>query len=264
MEDFMNFIVLGDKKKREKNSIFLDNYSSGISTNRDAWVYSFSASEAIKHAEAMIQFYNAERIRCHADFDARTAEGIFTADSKVQETYLMNIRSNDTTKISWSRGLFRLFCKNEEIEADDNVRIVAYRPYCKKVLNYNKCMIEMPSRWDSIFPDLEHSNLVICISGAPLKKEFSVLMTDCIQDLNFMEHSLCMPLYIYERDGKKSEGSQQLNIYDYLADTYNSGQETVQYKRRFAISDVSLKKFKEIYGNKVEKEDIFYYLYAVM
>ena len=38
----------------------------------------------------------------------------------------------------------------------------------------------------------------------------------------------------------------------------------VQYKRRFAISDVSLKKFKEIYGNKVEKEDIFYYLYAVL
>ena len=52
--DFMNFIALGDKKKREKDSIFLDNYSSGISTNRDVWVYSFSASEAIKHAEAMI------------------------------------------------------------------------------------------------------------------------------------------------------------------------------------------------------------------
>lgn len=261
--DFMNFIVLGDKKRREKESIFLDNYSSGISTNRDAWVYSFSASEAIKHAEAMIQFYNAERIRCHADFDARTAEGMFTADSKVQETYLLNIRSNDTTKISWSSGLFRLFCKNEEIVTDDTIRTVAYRPYCKKKLVYNKCIIERPSRWDSIFPDLEHKNLVICVSGAPLKKEFSALMTDCIQDLNFMEHSLCMPLYIYERDDKKSEGSQQLNIYDYLEDTH-SGQETVQYKRRFAISDVSLKKFKEIYGNKVEKEDIFYYLYAVL
>lgn len=261
--DFMNFIALGDKKKREKDSIFLDNYSSGISTNRDAWVYSFSAGKASKHAENMIQFYNAERIRCHADFDARIAEGMLATDSKVQETYLMNIRSNDTTKISWSRGLFRMFCKNEEIVSDNAVRITAYRPYCKKMLAYNKSIIEMPSRWNSIFPDLEHKNLVICISGAPVKKGFSVLITDCIQDLNFMEHSICFPMYFYERNDRTSADNQQLNIYDYLENT-QSGRETVQYKRRFAISDVSLKKFKEIYGNKVEKEDIFYYLYAVM
>lgn len=261
--DFMNFIALGDKKKREKDSIFLDNYSSGISTNRDAWVYSFSAAKASKHAENMIQFYNAERIRCHADFDARIAEGMLATDSKVQETYLMNIRSNDTTKISWSRGLFRMFCKNEEIVTDNAVRITAYRPYCKKMLAYNKSIIEMPSRWDGIFPDSEHKNLVICISGAPLKKGFSVLITDCIQDLHFMENSICFPMYFYERNDRTSADNQQLNIYDYLENAHR-GQETVQYKRRFAISDVSLKKFKEIYGNKVEKEDIFYYLYAVM
>ncbi len=260
---FMNFIALGDKKKREKDSIFLDNYSSGISTNRDVWVYSFSADEAMKHAVSMIQFYNTERIRCHADFDAKTSEGMLTADPKVRETYLLNIRSNDTTRISWSRGLFKLFCRNEKIVANETVRIVAYRPYCKKLLAYNKNIIEMPSRWDNIFPDLEHENFVICVSGAPLKKEFSVLITDCIQDLNFMEHSLCMPLYIYERADRKSADSQQFNIYDYLEDVPNK-QETILYKRRSAISDTSLKKFREMYGNKVEKEDIFYYLYAVL
>lgn len=261
--DFMNFIALGDKKGREKDSIFLDNYSSGISTNRDVWVYSFSADEIGRYAERMIQFYNAERIRCHADFGARIAEGMFTADSKVQETYLMNIRSNDPTKISWSSGLFKLFCKNEEIVMDDAIRTVAYRPYCKKKLVYNKSIIERPSRWDSIFPDLEHENLVICVSGAPLKKGFSVLMTDCIQDLHFMENSICFPMYFFDRNDKVSMSEQQINIYEYLEDMHNE-QEGIRYKRRFAISDVSLKKFKEIYGNKVEKEDIFYYLYAVL
>lgn len=58
-------------------------------------------------------------------------------------------------------------------------------------------------------------------------------------------------------------GEQQINIYEYLDDMHNE-QEGIRYKRRYAISDVSLKKFKEIYGNKVEKEDIFYYLYAVL
>lgn len=260
---FMNFIALGDKKKREPVSIFLDNYSSGLSTNRDTWVYSFSADSAVKHAEAMIAFYNSERIRCHAEFDARVSEGTITADPKVQETYLLNIRSNDTTRISWSSGLHRLFCKNEELLADDTIRTVAYRPYCKKKLAYNKNIIERPSRWDSIFPDLEHDNLVICVSGAPLKKGFSVLMADCIQDLNFMEHSLCMPLYFYERDDKKSPDEFQFNLYDFLAEL-SKKQPIIQYKRRHAISDAALKKFREIYGNKVEKNDIFYYLYAVL
>ena len=261
--DFMNFISLGDKRKREKDSIFLDNYASGISTNRDAWVYNFSADKAKKHSDAMIHFYNAERIRCHADFGAMIAEGMITADPKVRETYLMNIRSNDATKISWSSGLFRLFCINEEIKTDNVIRKVAYRPYCKKKLMYNKQIIERPSKWDSIFPDLNHENIVICVSGAPLKKGFSVLVSDCIQDLNYMEHSLCMPLYIYEKDNKQNADRQQLSLYDYLGDV-NNEQDTIQYKRRYAISDVALKKFREIYGNKVEKEDIFYYLYAVL
>ena len=261
--DFMNFISLGDKRKREKDSIFLDNYASGISTNRDAWVYNFSADKAKKHSDAMIQFYNAERIRCHADFDAMIAKGMITADPKVRETYLMNIRSNDATKISWSSGLFRLFCINEEIKTDNVIRKVAYRPYCKKKLMYNKQIIERPSKWDSIFPDLNHENIVICVSGAPLKKGFSVLVSDCIQDLNYMEHSLCMPLYIYEKDNKQNADRQQLSLYDYLGDV-NNEQDTIQYKRRYAISDVALTKFRDIYGNKVEKEDIFYYLYAVL
>jgi len=72
-----------------------------------------------------------------------------------------------------------------------------------------------------------------------------------------------MPLYIYERDDKKTADSEQVNLYDFWGDSSNK-REPVQYKRRFAISDASLKKFRDIYGNKVEKEDIFYYLYAVL
>ena len=260
--EFMNFIALGDKKKREKHSIFIDNYSSGISTNRDVWVYNFSSEMATKHAEAMIQFYNTERLRCHAEFQARVDEGTVSADPKVQETYLQNIRSNDPTKISWSRGLFRLFCKNEALSIEKGIRTVAYRPYCKKALTYSKCVIEMPSKWDSIFPDLEHENLVVCVSGAPLKKGFSVLMTDCMQDLNLLEHSICMPMFFYDRIDEKSTMAQ-LHMFDFM-DSQVEKKPITRYKKRSAISDAALGKFREIYGNKVQKEDIFYYLYAVM
>lgn len=257
-QSFMNFIALGDKRKQEAESIYIDNYASGLSTNRDVWVYSFSEKTARNNSEQMINFYNAERERCHIEFKKNEEIGVvINPTPKVKETFLMNVRINDATKISWSRGLFNLFCKNEMIENDGIIRPVAYRPFCRKRIMYNKRIIEMPSKWDSIIPDDEHTNLVICISGAPIKKNFSVLMTTTIQDLNFMEHSICFPMYMYDKEEKRKDA--QMTLFDNPEE-----EDTVTYKKRYAISDAALAKFKEIYGDRITKEDIFYYLYAVL
>ena len=258
--DFMNFIALGDKKKREKESIFLDNYASGLSSNRDVWVYNFSKEVALYNANRMIDFYNTERIRCNQQFEEIVNDGVSLANSKARETYLQNIRSNDDNKISWSRGLFKKFCKNEEVKCSNVTRIVAYRPFCKKCLAYNIPVIEMPSRWDSIFPEETSDNLVICVSGAPIKKRFSVLITDCIQDLNFMEHSLSMPLYFYDKVENKNDG--QMNLRDFMQELMEK--DTTTYRKRYAISDVALAKFRDMYGSKIKKEDVFFYVYAVL
>lgn len=256
-QSYINFIALGDKKKQEQTSIYLDNYASGLSTNRDVWLYSYSAEQAKIHVEQMIAFYNCERERCFAELKQQNAQGLISVDDKkAAETYLLNIRSNDATKISWSRGLFNLFCKGEAIENNGIIRPVAYRPFCRKSIMYNKRIIEMPSKWDSILPDDNFENLVICISGAPIKKNFSVLLTNTIQDLNFMEHSICFPMYMYDREEKQS--LPQMTFFD------NMEEDTVGYKKRFAISDAALTKFKGIYGDRITKEDIFYYLYAVL
>lgn len=259
--NFMNFLALGDKKKQEKSSVFLDNYASGISTNRDAWVYNFSNEVVQANAASMIAFYNSERNRCHAEYETQQRSGIIKGDPKVQETFLQNIRCNDGTRISWSAGLSKLFCKNEPIQPSEETKIVAYRPYCKKCLSYNKSIIERPSKWDSIFPTAEHKNFVICVSGAPIKKGFSVLMTDCIQDLHMMENSQCFPLFFYDKIENKN--MEQMDFTQFMSDGRGENT-TVEYKKRYAISDAALKKFREIYGNKVDKEDIFYYLYAVL
>ena len=257
-QSYINFVALGDKKKQEQISIYLDNYASGLSTNRDVWLYSYSAEQAMTHAEQMIAFYNSERERCFAELKQQNEQGLISVDDKkAAETYLLNIRSNDATKISWSRGLFNLFCKGETIENNGVIRPVAYRPFCKKHIMYNKRIIEMPSKWDSIIPDDTFENLVICISGAPIKKNFSVLLTNTIQDLNFMEHSICFPMYMYDREEKHRDA--QMTLFGDMAE-----EDTVTYKKRFAISDAALTKFKGIYGDRVTKEDIFYYLYAVL
>ena len=252
-QSFMNFIALGDKKKQESESIYSDNYASGLSTNRDVWVYSFSAQTAQNNADRMIEFYNHERQRCFAELESQKAQGIIPlAEKNAIDTFLMNIRSNDATKISWSRGLFNLLCKNETIMHNGIIRNVAYRPFCKKYISYNKKIIEMPSKWDSLIPDDEHDNLVICVSGAPIKKNFSVLMTDTIQDLHFMENAQSYPLFIYFKEDRQNN---QISLFDSVG---------INYKKRYAITDASLNKFKSIYGDRVTKEDLFYYLYAVL
>ena len=257
-QSYINFIALGDKKKQEQTSIYLDNYASGLSTNRDVWVYSYSMEQAKAHAEQMIAFYNSERERCFAELKQQNEQELISVDDKkAAETYLLNIRSNDAAKISWSRGLFSLFCKGEAIENNGLIRPVAYRPFCRKNIMYNKRIIEMPSKWDSIIPDDKHSNLVICISGAPIKKNFSALLANTIQDLNFMEHSICFPMYMYDKEEKYNNA--QMTLFD-----NQDEKDTVTYKKRFAISDAALIKFKGIYGDRITKEDIFYYLYAVL
>ena len=44
---FGDFLLLGDKKGRGNNSIFNNNYSLGVSTSRDVWLYSYSVEKAV-------------------------------------------------------------------------------------------------------------------------------------------------------------------------------------------------------------------------
>lgn len=82
------------------------------------------------------------------------------------------------------------------------------------------------------------------------------MITDTIQDLNFMEHSICFPLFMYDKDEKHND--DQFSLFGNIAEN------TITYKKRYAISDTALAKFKELYGDRITKEDIFYYLYAVL
>ena len=248
-QSFKNFIALGDRKKVETKSIFYT-IVSGIVTSRDSWIYGFSANSVIKNSELMINFYNAERERCFAELKKQS----ISADKKKSGDFLTSIRNNAPTKISWSAGLINSFNRNEEIKNTDETRIVVYRPFCKKHLAYTKEIIERPSKWSNIYPDANTQNLVICISGTGSKKGFSVIISDCIQDFQLLFNAQSFPLYIYE----KKQSDSQLSLFADKEDTQP------KYTRRDAITDEALQAFRKVYGEEVTKEDIFYYIYAVL
>jgi len=101
-----------------------------------------------------------------------------------------------------------------------------------------------------LFPTNNHNNLVICIQGEGVSKEFSTLMANIIPDLGLIGSNQCFPLYWYE-ERKGTQGS-----------LFDDGKD--RYIRHDAVTDFILKRAREQYGPKVTKEDIFYYVYGFL
>ncbi len=92
----------------------------------------------------------------------------------------------------------------------------------------------------NIFPNsvTEEENKVVIIGGYG-RKEFAILLSDSISDLNlYADPAQCFPFYVYNEDGTN---------------------------RRENISDWSLSQFQDHYRDpSITKWDIFYYVYGLL
>lgn len=133
----------------------------GISTNRDAWIYSFSK-------------------RC-LENKVQTLIGTYTGELNSGS----NIPSNRNGKdIKWSPKLEQLLKRGQPIKFDENnIRLGLYRPYTKKYLYYDNKLVERPGLYYKQFGD---SNEVIFTTGRGASKDFSVLATDLIPDIQLL------------------------------------------------------------------------------
>lgn len=101
-----------------------------------------------------------------------------------------------------------------------------------------------------IFPTSLHNNILICMSGAGVPKNYTCLITNILTDLNIFTADQCFPLYWYE-ERKVSQAS-----------LFDDGKD--KYIRHDAVTDFILKRAQGHYGPKVTKEDIFYYVYGFL
>lgn len=231
-DKFSEYIPIEPGKKFDgKSNSWFNTYVIGIATNRDAWVYGFSQSEVEKNMKRMIDFYNDQ-----------------VEKYKKQEIEELILSSSD---ISWTRGLKKEATKGNIMRYDKNMfRIGIYRPYCKQHIFYSRSFIESPGLWNQIFPTENHKNLVIAVSGIGQQKPFASFVCDNIADLQVVDKAQCFPLYYYEK-----RNVQEQTLFDNEQD---------EYVRRDAVSDFILKQARAIYGPRVQKEDIFYYVYGFL
>lgn len=234
---FGSFCSIGSKEKNEsKNTFFGQYYSSGVKTNRDAWCYSFSEANVQNNMNSMIETYNEERIK---------ANSMTSKDNNV---------SFDTTKISWSGDLLDKLKRNYEAEYNaSNIRETIYRPFCKQFLYFDRTFNNSIYKMPDLYPNNDLHNICISLSGLG-GIFFDAFITNKITDFACMKSgnggTQCFPLYYYE----KLDGN--------VGTLFDTG--SVQYAKRDGITDFILDQCHKAYGNKVTKEDIFYYVYGIL
>lgn len=167
---FESFIPIGDKNNKENTkTFFLPFYSNGLKTQRDAWCYNFSRDALARNMQKTMAFYNESIGR--------------------PEVY-------DPTCINWTRATLQNARQRKQVLfCSDNIRTAMYRPFCKSNLYFDRMWNEMVYQIPKLFPTPQSKNLVICVSGVGVTKEFSALIVDTIPDLELIGKSQCFPLY---------------------------------------------------------------------
>jgi len=211
-------------------------YSNGVITSRDAWDYNYSRKELICNTGNMVSVYNDE------------IDKYVKATKSKKDVHI----ENDPKKISWSSSLRANFERGHKaVFESKKLKICTYRPFTKQFLYFGDKMVHRKGQFEDFFPFHDISNHIITISGIGANKEFSAFIADNYIDFQTMSNGQCFPLNYYE---ERKEGSKT------LFDEEGEG----DYIRRDGITDFILEQARKIYGNKVSKEDIFYYVYGFL
>lgn len=245
-EMFSSFIPLDSDKRSKQKDIksFFSIFSNGVVTNRDAWVYNYSRDAVINNMSAMTDVYNEQR---------QAYQNALVDNPKLEvEDFILK----DETKIKWVQNLIRDAKNNtSHVFAEDDIILSAYRPYSRQYLYFNKGMNWSRYLQPKLFPTKAHKNIVICVSGVGANKGFSALMTNLVPCLDYLEKGQCFPLYWYEESDND------------LVDLFNQYAERDvldKYDRKDGITDFVFREARKLYGTKVTKEDIFYYVYGFL
>ena len=241
-EVFETFVPMAPEKKfATKSQSYFLTYSLGLATGRDVWVYNYSKSLLEQNIKMTINFYNRQL----NNFNKKK-----THNNKLK---IDDFIKSNPTKISWNRNLKQDIEANRVHKYDtEGIVIGNPRPYCKSYLYFDKALNAMLYQNKRLFPTAQTQNLIICVSGLGGTKSNTVLIANSITDLNCLDAGTqCFPLYYYEERAKQSPS---------LFDTNGES----EYICRDGVSDFILGRARKIYGKKVSKEDIFYYVYGIL
>lgn len=229
--DFGSFLPIGTRDAKASDTYasqtVFHTYSLGVSTNRDMWLYGYTSNELLDKAALFCETYNSELDRWKREGKPKDVLSFLTLDQK---------------RVKWSYMLLGKLKREHYARLDaGEVRTVLYRPFAKRLLFFDKLLIDAPALQNTFFPTTssEAENRVICAPGVGNRQAFGCLIAGAITSLDLaFEKSQCFPFYTYAKDGSN---------------------------RRENITDWALEQFRTHYhDDRISKWDIFHYVYALL
>lgn len=80
----------------------------------------------------------------------------------------------DETKISWTSSLISKVLKGQSIHNENIFADSVYRPFCKMRTYRGEGLIHRYGQFREIFPTPDNKNVMICVSGIGVTKDFHV------------------------------------------------------------------------------------------
>ncbi len=224
--------LAGDTHKKfdkyNEETIFVG-YTNGFKTNRDAWAYNYSKDALTEIKHNFVEGYNEQLSTSKIDY-------------------------NDT-RVKWTTPVSNLFRNKQKLSYNPSTLTRSnYRPFCKVWFDCDYDLNEAPYQMPRIFPTPETKNLLICVAGVGVKKDFSCLITNRMTDLEIVGKSQCFPLYWYEDSSEIRSKNKQRSLLE----------DAPSMVRHDGVSGYALKTARSKYGPGVTKEDIFYYVYGYL
>ena len=232
-----------DGKKTSEISIF-KNYSRGVATSRDVWVYGSDKQKVLQHVEDSISFYNSQ-----------------VEEASKNPNFEIDL---DPRKMKWD------FAQKNGLEKGKKASLLEvshiyksyYRPFFSQFLYFDRFWNNRVYQMPAIFPTNESKNLVICSSGVDKKDNLIIcinqnskdagqiaLMTNHIADLHFNGDTQCFPRWL---PGEQTEKKDALDFGE--PDEMPSG-----------FTKEALPHFQEAYpGKALTEDDLFYYIYGIL
>ncbi|MTJ17062.1 MULTISPECIES: type ISP restriction/modification enzyme [unclassified Dolichospermum] len=211
--DFDSLLPLVDKdvKAGKGEEAVFKLFSRGIATQRDEWVYDLSETALEQKVKFLIEVY--------------------------QETLKdSNYPNKDTIK--WDRELNKYLDRriNKTFQPEQIIKS-SYRPFYNQYFYFDKHFNGMTYQWFDILNENDTENKYIAFSASGNTKPFHCLGSNTIIDLHLTGDSQCLPLYRYDKEGKRIDN----------------------------ITDWGLKQIQTHYQDPtITKIDIFHYTYAVL
>ena len=232
-QQFSRFIKIApEKKENAESKSFFSNYSLGIGTAKDSWLYNFSSKKLEENVVSMINYFNEERRKYQNDSAGKSPKEFVKYDSK---------------RIVWTDLFLRDIKRNIEYTFNkDDIVISNYRPFCKMKFVYNKNLIQRTYQMPKIYPSDCKENLMISMSGT---KNFTVLMSKNVVDLHYVGDSQTFPIHWWEKEEKS------MYSYNLIGDSCIE---------KDGITDYIKNKIVNKYQLEINKEDIFYYVYGIL